>query len=131
MLDPAVIRPGRLDKHIYVGMPSLTDREAILERAFEELSVEMDNKSDCIKMIMASDKLFSCADLKSLVYNAFLSAVKKSISEGVDDVKMTISDVKNAIKEVSGTVSEVVLKGFEKFEKHEEEKEVGMKMTFG
>ena len=30
IIDPAVLRPGRLDKILYVGLPSPSDRTAIL-----------------------------------------------------------------------------------------------------
>lgn len=30
IIDPAVLRPGRLDKVLYVGLPSHSDRIAIL-----------------------------------------------------------------------------------------------------
>lgn len=30
IIDPAVLRPGRLDKILYVGLPSPSDRVAIL-----------------------------------------------------------------------------------------------------
>lgn len=31
IVDPAVMRPGRLDKILYVGLPGLKDREEILK----------------------------------------------------------------------------------------------------
>lgn len=31
IVDPAVLRPGRLDKIIYVGLPGVKDRKEILE----------------------------------------------------------------------------------------------------
>lgn len=31
IVDPAVLRPGRLDKILYVGMPELNDRAEILQ----------------------------------------------------------------------------------------------------
>lgn len=31
IIDPAVLRPGRLDKILYVGMPELNDRAEILQ----------------------------------------------------------------------------------------------------
>lgn len=30
IIDPAILRPGRLDKILYVGLPSSSDREDIL-----------------------------------------------------------------------------------------------------
>ena len=31
ILDPAILRPGRLDKHIYVGLPNAQGRLDILQ----------------------------------------------------------------------------------------------------
>lgn len=30
IIDPAILRPGRLDKQLYVGLPNVEDRQAIL-----------------------------------------------------------------------------------------------------
>lgn len=38
IIDPAVLRPGRLDKILYVGLPSSADRVDIL-RALTKVSV--------------------------------------------------------------------------------------------
>lgn len=32
ILDPAILRPGRLDKHIYVGLPNAQGRLDILKK---------------------------------------------------------------------------------------------------
>lgn len=40
LLDPALLRPGRLDEHIEIGLPNSEDREAIVRVALDGVPVE-------------------------------------------------------------------------------------------
>ncbi len=67
MLDPALLRPGRFDKKIFVGLPNRADREKILEIHTRDkpLTPEV-NLADIAKMTTG----FSGADLESLTNEA-------------------------------------------------------------
>lgn len=39
IIDPAVLRPGRLDKIVYVGMPNAEDRKDILRALTKVLAL--------------------------------------------------------------------------------------------
>ena len=40
IIDPAVMRPGRLDKTLYVGLPSVEDRLDILKCITQVITLE-------------------------------------------------------------------------------------------
>lgn len=79
IIDPAVLRPGRLDKILYVPLPSAKDREDILntltkERTRPKLAADVDLAE------LASDKFcagFSGADLSALVREAATLALRE------------------------------------------------------
>ena len=43
IIDPAVMRPGRLDKTLYVGLPSVDDRLDILKCITQVITVNLVN----------------------------------------------------------------------------------------
>ncbi|KAI8811030.1 P-loop containing nucleoside triphosphate hydrolase protein [Cladochytrium replicatum] len=65
-LDPAILRPGRFDRHIFLPLPTKTDRIEILRMTI--LLKVM--SGDQIHILAAWTHGFSCADLLSLVREA-------------------------------------------------------------
>ncbi|KAI4890260.1 hypothetical protein NFI96_014035 [Prochilodus magdalenae] len=76
LIDPALLRPGRLDKSLYCPPP---DREARVEilKALTH-SVPMATDVD-LEQIAVATELFTGADLKALLYNAQLEAIHSSL----------------------------------------------------
>jgi peroxin-1 len=72
LIDPALLRPGRLDKSILCDMPSQSDRLEIIESFTKKLHVSPTVDYD--ELAADSDGL-SGADLQALVYNAHLEVV--------------------------------------------------------
>ena len=67
MIDPAVLRTGRLDKHIYVPMPDHDARKEMFAiylkgRPFEEDAMDLDHLSDLTDGYIASDIAFIVND---------------------------------------------------------------------
>jgi SpoVK/Ycf46/Vps4 family AAA+-type ATPase len=85
LIDAALLRPGRIEKHVYVGYPSSQEREDILRVLLQDhLSNELDLKSVIAEIIRnGSERLeaFTPADLKALVDSAYLQAVHETISK--------------------------------------------------
>ncbi|ORY31232.1 putative helicase [Naematelia encephala] len=80
MIDPAMVRPGRLDKLLYVDLPSAPERYEILKThttrtPVDELSLE------AIHEIVISDKCdgFSGADIAALVREAATLALRSAL----------------------------------------------------
>ncbi|MCS7238109.1 MAG: ATP-dependent zinc metalloprotease FtsH [Thermoguttaceae bacterium] len=74
ILDPALLRPGRFDRHILVDRPDLRGREAILK--VHVRNVKLDPSVD-LAQIAAMTPGFVGADLANLVNEAALLAARK------------------------------------------------------
>ncbi len=80
MIDPAMVRPGRLDKLLYVDLPSAADRVGILMTHTRRTPVEIASY-DAIRKIVMSDKCdgFSGADIAALVREAATLALRGAL----------------------------------------------------
>ncbi|OQS06148.1 cell division protease ftsH [Thraustotheca clavata] len=76
VLDPALCRPGRFDRHVYVGLPDANGREAILKVHANRIRLR---PSLSIAEIAKNPKLngYSGAQLACLVNEAALMAVRQ------------------------------------------------------
>ena len=74
ILDPALLRPGRFDRQVYVGLPDVKGREEILRVHTKNKPLGPDVS---LKTIAKSTAGFSGADLENLVNEAALLAARK------------------------------------------------------
>ncbi len=77
VLDPALLRPGRFDRQIYVELPSLKGREDILRLHGAKIKFAPD--ADLARVARGTPG-FSGADLANLLNEAALLAVRKGLS---------------------------------------------------
>ncbi|XP_047190727.1 nuclear valosin-containing protein-like isoform X2 [Scophthalmus maximus] len=131
IIDPAILRPGRLDKTLYVGLPPPADRHAILltitkggtkPQLEQDVSLEeiaFDERCDC----------FTGADLTALVREASVNALRaylKSQSppaaaasghtcsgDAVADIRVGKQNFEDAFKKVRPSVSKKDQKTYE------------------
>jgi len=75
VLDPALLRPGRFDRHVMLDLPDRKDREAILH--VHTRDVPLANSVD-LGEIAATTPGFSGADLKNLVNEAAMLAAREN-----------------------------------------------------
>jgi len=91
VLDPALLRPGRFDRQITIGLPDRAGREAILRIHTRELQLAPDVD---LELLARSTTGFSGADLANLANEAALIAVRN------DHGRVTASDFDEAIDKV-------------------------------
>jgi cell division protease FtsH len=91
ILDPALLRPGRFDRHVMVDRPDINGREEILKIHTQniKLSPEVD-----LKVIASRTPGFVGADLANIVNEAALLAARKN-KESVE-----MPDIEEAIDRV-------------------------------
>jgi cell division protease FtsH len=75
ILDPALLRPGRFDRQVYVTLPDIRGREQILNVHMRKVPVGSDVKAD---IIARGTPGFSGADLANLVNEAALFAARRN-----------------------------------------------------
>jgi cell division protease FtsH len=91
ILDPALLRPGRFDRHVLVDRPDIIGREEILR--IHTRNVKLSPDVD-LKVIASRTPGFVGADLANIVNEAALLAARKN-KEGVE-----MSDIEEAIDRV-------------------------------
>ncbi len=94
ILDPAILRPGRFDRQIYVGLPDIKAREEILK--VHTRNKPLDDDVD-LKVVAKRTPGFTPADLENLTNEAALLAARKNLKK----IPMEIID-EASIKVVAG-----------------------------
>ncbi|KAJ4344560.1 Peroxisome biosynthesis protein pex1 [Didymosphaeria variabile] len=80
LIDPALLRPGRLDKSLICDMPALDERIDILKAVTRKLHLapsllETGPEGENLREIAQRTEGYSGADLQAVVYNAQLEAI--------------------------------------------------------
>jgi len=75
ILDPALLRPGRFDRQVYVTLPDVRGREQILNVHIRKVPVSQDIRAD---ILARGTPGFSGADLANLVNEAALFAARRN-----------------------------------------------------
>ena len=94
VLDPALLRPGRFDRQIYVGLPDIKGREEILKVHAKGKPLAEDVR---LRKLAQGTAGFTGADLENLINEGALLAARK------DQHFITMQDLKDAeIKVIAG-----------------------------
>ncbi len=91
VLDPALLRPGRFDRHVVVNPPDIIGREAILKVHTRKIKLAKDLD---LKAIARQTPGFSGADLANLANEAALLAARRNKeSVGLEELEAAIERV--------------------------------------
>jgi cell division protease FtsH len=106
VLDPALLRPGRFDRHVTLSLPDKGARRAILDVHIKDLPLRHDVDLD---EVAAGTPGFSGADLKNLLNEAAITAARRSAAD------ITPADLDEARDKVMmGTVRTLAIQPDEK-----------------
>ncbi|KAL5525832.1 hypothetical protein ACEPAG_7169 [Sanghuangporus baumii] len=117
MLDPAMCRPGRLDKLLYVDLPSADERVEIIRTLARILPLAGGDEARHSLEALVKERCegFSGADLSALVREAGVNALRRAVfnsvkDEAVDDeeagdVDVTLDDFRAALDKIGPSVS--------------------------
>jgi cell division protease FtsH len=92
VLDPALLRPGRFDRRVNIGLPERKDREAILKVHFAKKPISKDVDLDALAAKSAGS---SGADLANIANEAAIIAARLNHKE------ITNEDVTSAFEKVA------------------------------
>ncbi|XP_069911484.1 nuclear valosin-containing protein-like isoform X13 [Oryctolagus cuniculus] len=112
IIDPAILRPGRLDKTLFVGLPPPADRLAIL-KTITKNGTKPPLDADVNLETVASDLRcdgYTGADLSALVREASLCALRQEMArqksgDGKGELKIGQKHFEEAFKKVKSSIS--------------------------
>ncbi len=106
MIDPALLRPGRFDKLIYIGIPDKEQRKRIFEIHTKKMPLAKDVDLD--KLVEKTDG-YTGADIAALCKEAGLVALREDIK--AKEVKM--EHFEKALKKIRKSVTDEDIKKYE------------------
>lgn len=133
-LDPALLRPGRFDKIVYMHLPDKPARKAIFKVSLKGAPVAPDIDFD---KLVAKTERFSGADIKNIAQEAVKLAAKEAIRTG-NLVPVSMNYLMTIVNMVKPSTSLAAIEDYEKFRldferrsgaKEEEKKEEATKWT--
>lgn len=95
-IDPALLRPGRFDRLLYVGPPNEIDREEILRIHLDKIPCGSDVS---LKELASLTDGCTGADISLICREAAVAAIEESL----DSSAITMKHLKTAIKQVQPT----------------------------
>jgi transitional endoplasmic reticulum ATPase len=106
LVDPALLRPGRFDELIYVGVPSAAGRRRILSIQTQKMPLADDVDLD--RVAERTDR-FTGADLEDVVRRAGLVALRRSLQS----THVAMADFDEALTESRASVTAEMERDYE------------------
>ncbi len=106
LIDPALLRPGRFDELVYVGVPNAEGRRRIL--AIQTQKMPLASDVDLDEVARQTDR-FTGADLEDVVRRAGLTALRRSLQSA----EVTMADFEEALTESRASVTPEMEKDYE------------------
>jgi len=101
-IDPALLRPGRFDVRIYVGLPTPTAREELFMSALAERPLSRDID---IASLVEQTQGYSCADVNAVIEAASRHAFLRCVQSSKGKEAIERSDLSAALAGVRPSVS--------------------------
>ncbi|WP_294256896.1 CDC48 family AAA ATPase [uncultured Sphingomonas sp.] len=98
LIDPALLRPGRFDELVYVGVPDKAGRERILRIQTDKMPLASDVD---LGAIAEQTQRYTGADLEDVVRRAGLVALRQSLATR----EVTMAHFEEALKDSRATVT--------------------------
>lgn len=132
LIDSALLRPGRLDRHVHVPVPDEESRKAVLE--VHARGVPLADDVD-LGTVARRTEGFVGADIEALVREATMEATRNLVSnldpedEEYKDTKkeVTMADFEHALGEVRASVTEETKEEYEEIEEQFQKNQVTQK----
>ncbi|KAH7425798.1 hypothetical protein KP509_11G072000 [Ceratopteris richardii] len=117
LIDPALLRPGRFDKLLYVGISTeLSYRQRVLEALTRKFQLDKDVRIEDVARICPVT--FTGADMYALCADAWMLAVKRQVSmqdtNQDADIVVKHEDFTEALQELTPSLSQAELSRYER-----------------
>jgi transitional endoplasmic reticulum ATPase len=112
-LDPAILRPGRFDEKVYIPLPDLAGRRAMLEMYLAKRPVAEDIDVDALALRLEG---YSGADIKYLCDRAATIPFLRSVASG-EEGQITKAIFDDVITDTPPSVTGEMLNHFEQWAK--------------
>jgi transitional endoplasmic reticulum ATPase len=109
LIDPALLRPGRLDELVYVGPPDIEGRRRIL--AIHTRKMPLGDDVDLEALARRTER-FTGADLEDLSRRAGLTALRR----GLESAVVSMADFEAALAETRASVTPEMLTEYERIQ---------------
>jgi peroxin-6 len=120
LVDPSLLRPGRFDKMIYVGLPKLIEEKIKIFQA-QTLKLNLNQDVDLRTLAKISPEDYSGADIYAVCSLAFSLALKEKIRNVENntnrDVIVGLNHFEEAINRISPSLSKSEIQKYEDLKK--------------
>jgi transitional endoplasmic reticulum ATPase len=106
IIDPAVLRPGRFDRRVYVPPPDEEARQKILKIKTENMPLDESVDLDTLGRRMDG---YSGADIDSVVREAGLHALRRN----TESETVSMNDFEKSMEEVAPSITSEVIRWYE------------------
>lgn len=118
LIDPALLRPGRIDKLVQVPAPDEKARLAILK--VHSANVPLDSSVE-LEDLAKKTLGFSGADLEGLIQEAALEALQESKMKPTKDTKVEKKHFEKVLLKMVPSISEETEEAYAEFRVHQKE----------
>ncbi|MFA1611531.1 CDC48 family AAA ATPase [Halobellus rubicundus] len=141
LIDSALLRPGRLDRHVHVPVPDEAARRAIFRVHTEHKpladDVDLDSLARRTEGYVGADIEAVCREASMAASREFINSVsREEVADSIGNVRVTMDHFERALDEVGPSVTAETRERYEeiedRFEKNEVEREpdAGVSRTF-
>ena len=109
LIDPALLRPGRLDELVYVGPPDVAGRRRILAIHAKRMPLSADVD---LEVLARRTERFTGADLEDLTRRAGLTALRRDLG----NAEVSMADFDAALLETRASVTPEMLTEYERIQ---------------
>jgi transitional endoplasmic reticulum ATPase len=129
LIDSALLRPGRLDRHVHVPVPDEAARRAIFDVHTRNKpladDVDLDALASRTEGYVGADVEAVCREAAMSASREFIRSVsKEEIGDSVGNVRITMDHFESAIEEVTPSVTDETRRRYEEIEQRFKKSEV-------
>ena len=121
LIDSALLRPGRLDRHVHVPVPDEESRRAIfgVHTQHKPLAdgVDLDDLAARTEGYVGADIEAVCREASMAASREFINSVsREEVADSVGNVRVTMDPFEQALEEVNPSVTDETREQYEKIE---------------